>query len=268
MARDTDLASRVEAMLDDYLALGNRVENGVQARFVQWPASPSIYVANHGQCVRAQAPHEIDAVLEQHARIQRANGCTHRCFLCDSRTPPEFEARLTLEGYAVDPELELVLDGPLRADPPPIDLRCADGDDDWASIAALAREDHLDEAHRLGTPVYDVSVTEGLVAARRRRAAEERTFIARVDGVDCAFFSSWPGTCGVGKVEDLFTLPAFRHRGIATALIARAVEDARERGASAVNIGANPRETPMHMYAALGFRPVAVRRSYLWKEGG
>lgn len=266
---ESDLATRVAAMLDDYLALGNRVENGVQGRFVCWPDTPAIYDANHGQAVTASRPDEIDAVLLHHERIQARNGCRHRYFVCDHRTPAAFEARLLLEGYAVDRELELVLEGPLRARPNDgIDLRIVETEDDWAAIAALTRADHLDEAERLGTRAYDPEVTDGLVAARRRRAPEERTFLARVDGTDCACFSSWPGTHGVGKVEDLFTLPAFRHRGIATALIVRAVADARQRGAGPVNIGANPTETPMHMYAALGFRPIAVRRGYLWRETG
>jgi GNAT superfamily N-acetyltransferase len=261
-----DLASRVGAMLDDYLALGNRVENGVQVRFVSWPQTPSVYDANHAQAVTASRPDEIDAVLAAHAERQSAHGCRHRFFLCDNRTPPAFEARLLLEGYAVDRELELVLEGPLRATPGRFDMRRVESEADWAAVAHLAREDHLDKARRLGTPVYDADVTAGLVAARRRRWPEECTFVARVDGTDCAYFSSWPGTHGVGKVEDLFTLPAFRRRGVATALIARAVEDARERGADAVNIGADPKETPMHMYAALGFRPVTVRRGYLRQE--
>ncbi len=253
-------------MLDDYLALGNRVENAVQARFVSWPETPSIYDANHGQAVRARTSDEIDAVLERSDGIHAGSGCHHRYFLCDQRTPPEFEARLVLDGYRLETEIELVLEDELRAAPQEIEIREVETAEDWASIGRLAREDHVDASQRLGTPLYAESVTAGLVAARRRRGPEERTWLARVDGVDCAHFSSWPGTHGVGKVEDLFTLPGFRHRGIATALIAHAVADARARGARAVNIGADPQETPMHMYAALGFRPIATRRGYRLAE--
>jgi GNAT superfamily N-acetyltransferase len=62
----------------------------------------------------------------------------------------------------------------------------------------------------------------------------------------------------VGKVEDLFTRPDFRHRRIATALIVHCVGDARERGAGPVLIGAALNDTPMHMYEAMGFRPFCV----------
>ena len=63
-------------------------------------------------------------------------------------------------------------------------------------------------------------------------------------------------------MEDLFTVPAFRRRGVATALIAHAVGDARDRGAGPVLIGADPDDSPKHMYAAMGFRPLCVLRSY------
>jgi len=256
-----DLALRVCAMLDDYLALGNRLVESDQARFVTWPETPDVYDANHVQAVRCRGPEEIAEVLARAGEHLRGSG--HRYFLCDARTPPEFEARLLLEGYAVRRELELVLEGPLRASRREFDLRPVASEDDWSAVAHLARQNHLDDARRLGVAPLDEAVTTGLVAARRRRAPHERTWLARVEGVDCAFFSSWPGSRGIGKVENLFTLPAFRHRGIATALIDRAVADARERGASAVSIGADPTQTPMHMYVAMGFRPIAVRRGYL-----
>ena len=74
----------------------------------------------------------------------------------------------------------------------------------------------------------------------------------RVDGRDCAFFSSWPGVGGIGEVEDLFTVPASRHRGLATALIGHAVDDARRWGAGPVLMGAVADDTPKSMHAALG----------------
>jgi GNAT superfamily N-acetyltransferase len=105
-----------------------------------------------------------------------------------------------------------------------------------------------------------------MVATKRAKAPALQFFLARADdGEDCAFFSSWPGPGDgndVGKVEDLFTAPEHRRTGIATALIAHAVDDARRRGAGPVLIGADPDDTPKAMYAALGFAPACVLRSY------
>jgi GNAT superfamily N-acetyltransferase len=107
------------------------------------------------------------------------------------------------------------------------------------------------------------AITEQLVASKRAKAPSVRYFIARADGVDCAFFSAWPGENGVGKLEDLFTRAEYRGRGIGTALIAACVDDARARGAGPVLIGARLDDTPKQMYASLGFRPLCYQRSYL-----
>src|SRR5882672_2569888 len=69
--------------------------------------------------------------------------------------------------------------------------------------------------------------------------------------------------CRLDHVEDLFTRADFRGRGIGTALISACVADARARGAGPILIGARPTDTPKHMYAALGFRPLCVQRNYL-----
>ena len=80
---------------------------------------------------------------------------------------------------------------------------------------------------------------------------------------DAGFFSSWCAPNGIGIVEDLFTRREYRHRGIATALIAHCVADARERGAGPVAISARVDDTPKHMYAALGFHPTGISRAYI-----
>jgi GNAT superfamily N-acetyltransferase len=97
-----------------------------------------------------------------------------------------------------------------------------------------------------------------MVATKRIKAPALRFWLARAGEADCAFLSSWPGANGVGKVEDLFTHPDFRHRGIASALIVHCIRDVRERGAGPVLIGALPNDTPMRMYSAMGFRPFCV----------
>jgi GNAT superfamily N-acetyltransferase len=89
-----------------------------------------------------------------------------------------------------------------------------------------------------------------------------RYFLAWDEDLPRAYFSAWPGEHGIGLVEDLFTEPAFRHRGLATALIARCVKDARARGAELVVIGGDANDTPRHMYAAMGFRPLMLTRQY------
>jgi predicted N-acetyltransferase YhbS len=90
-----------------------------------------------------------------------------------------------------------------------------------------------------------------------------RYWLAYADGAPCGYFNAWEGTAGVGQVENLFVLKEARHRGLATALIHRCVTEARSRGAGSVVIVSDPTDTPKQMYAAMGFRPLAMQRSWV-----
>lgn len=234
------------------------------ATFVRAPDRPDIYDANHVSGVRAHTASEIAEVFAVCDAFFPAE-VAHRMFLVDPFTPQPFVAHLTFENYSCRTELQLVLNGELRAKPKKIEIAEATSDDDWQQVAALTRLDPLDEAERDRRDPLPEHVTAGLVAVRRRMAPEMRMWIARSDGVDCGYFASWPGANGVGMVEWLFTEKAQRRRGIATALIAHSVADARERGAGPVLIGASATGdgVPRRMYAALGFEPICVMHEFL-----
>jgi GNAT superfamily N-acetyltransferase len=259
------LLARASATLDGYLALGNLVEETPQARFVSNARARDIRDANHVSGVTAHAPGEIDEVLAHADEVFAGLG--HRHVFCGPCTPPEVEARLLLEGYRADAELQMILEGDLHARVRPVPIRPVESDADWSVLARLTRLDHEEEGRKRGRSTWSEDVTRQMVATKRAKAPDLRFWLATADGVDCGFFSSWPGVEGVGKVEDLFTQPDFRRRGIATALIAHAVADARARGAGPVLIGAEHDDTPKHMYAAMGFRPLCATRSYVKQVG-
>ncbi|HEY4398609.1 MAG TPA: GNAT family N-acetyltransferase [Acidimicrobiia bacterium] len=256
--RDEDLLRRAYETLQGYYELGCEVIDDPLARFVRNVDAPRIYDVNFAALVRAATSSEIASVLERADEV--FDGLPHRVFHIDPWTPPAFEAQLVLDGFEFEDELQLLLEDELRvpAVPPPVDMRLVESDEDWSIMRGLARLDHEEQARRRVHPLWDEEVTTEMVATKRAKAPDLRFWLARADGVDCAFLSSWPGANGVGKVEDLFTHPDFRHRAIATALIVNCVRDARARGAGPVLIGALPNDTPMHMYAAMGFRPFCV----------
>jgi GNAT superfamily N-acetyltransferase len=253
-----ELLARAYVTLQGYYELGAEVLDEPLARFVRNVDAPSVYDVNHASRVRAASAREVDAVL---ARADEVFGLSHhRVFDLDPWTPEVFPAALLLDGYELADELEMLLEGDLRAPRPPadVDVRLVDSDEDWNVVQRLTRLDHEEQVDRFAHPLWDEGVTAAMVAAKRAKAPALRFWLARVNGEGCAFFSSWPGTNGVGKVEDLFTHPDFRHRGIATALMVHCVRDARSRGAGPVLIGARPNDTPKDMYAAMGFEPFCV----------
>ena len=275
-----DLVARCVDALHAYLELGNTTATTPLATFVTHPGLPRVYDANCVTRVRAGTPDELDALLADMDRVY--GSLSHRCVQLDPLAPAGMAARLVLDDYQPDVQLQAVLEGPLalpaarRHPPEGVDIRPVGDEADWAVLARLIRQDHEETAARRGRPCWDDDVTAAMVAQKREKAPAVQFFLAADHGVDCAFFSSWPGrpaaapTPGaaegpapVGKVEDLFCAPDHRHRGIATALIACAVADCRGRGAGPVLIGAVADDTPKKMYAALGFRPLLIATAYV-----
>jgi GNAT superfamily N-acetyltransferase len=246
---------------ESYFCLGNDCLALPHARLVRNRERPEVYDANHLSRVRAETPREIERLLASADR--EFADFRHRAVQCDPFTPAPFEARLALEGYVPNPTLQLVLEAELRARPRDVEIHPADSESDWQAVARLTRLDHEEQARLQGRPAYSGQLALDMVALHRAKSPDLRFWLARADGEVCAFFSSWPGHNGVGMVEDLFTHPDHRRRGIATALIAQAVRDARERGAGAVLIGARPGDRVKRMYVSLGFRPICVTRSYV-----
>ncbi len=248
----------------DYLALGNDVREGPACRSVRCDPAPSIYEANHIQCITAASPEELDRLFAFQEEV--LGDRDHRQMLIDPATPPAVTAALALRGYSPTPLLQLVLEGALQGPPPPAaDLRLAESDEDWSHLHRLFRENHLEKDAKSGRPIYTEQVTAAMLTSKRRKAPPLRYFLAFVSDEAVAYFSAWPGAGGLGIVEDLFTRKSHRGRGIARALIHHCVDDARSRGAGDVLIGADPDDTPKHAYVAMGFRPVCLTWDWNWR---
>ena len=246
--------------LHGYFELGNDRRPVEAATLVASPECPNVYDANCATRVVAETPADIDHLLADVDVNYSALG--HRCFKIDPLTPPPFVARLVVEGYQPAVELQSVLETSVDIGEPPVAIRPVADTADWLSLAKLLRMDHLESARKRSVECWPQAITDQMVEQKKRKAPGVQFFLARVDGNDCAFFSSWPGVNGIGKVEDLFTVPSFRRRGIATALIAHAVADARRRGGELVLIGADVDDTPKLMYYRMGFRPLLLYSSY------
>ena len=259
--RPVDIVERVCAAYAWQRALGHTTERDALCRLVRDPAHPDVWDANHVSEVRARTAAEIDQVLKR--ADETLGHCRHRLFVVDPLTPPAVAARLALDDYReLVPTIQLVLRDSLRAEPRSLDLRPVTTEEDWQTIEELVRHDHVEGA-RTQAHSMPAEVTRGMVASYRKKAPAYQFFLAREDGVDCAYGAGVLAPNGLGMVEDLFTLPAFRKRGIATAMIARAIAHVRQQGADQILIGAHATADPKRLYARLGFAPVCITREYI-----
>jgi len=258
------LATRVA---DVYLAqrsLGCDVTQRAGLSLSRNAATPLIYDANFAFAVEAELA--ADGPTFEAALADAFADARHQKVVCEAGGAPIVEARLSALGFDVEQLLHMVLPGPLAAAPPlrgPVALHEATTEADWAALVRLQRSNFDERATRQGQPPFEPAVAEQMVASWRMKPGMRR-WLAHDEGTGpCAYLGSWVGQGGLGMVEDLFTEPAQRHRGIATALIDRAVREVRAEGAEAVLIGAEVEDTPKKMYLDLGFRPVCITREWL-----
>jgi GNAT superfamily N-acetyltransferase len=246
-------------MLD--LALGHPSFTEDGATFVRNPEFPRIHDANFLYDVTAAAAEEIDRLL---ARATREYA--HAALLTiriDPWTPIPFESRVALIAAERERTLILLLAGELRGRAPAHDIRPVEDDSGWRAIRNLKRREWREHVPPSEGDPDPWDIPDGLAEVARSKSPPVRYHLAFVENEPVGFLNSWSGVDGMGQVEDLFVMPEHRHRGLGTALLHHGVAEARARGAGPVVICTNVAETPKLMYAAMGWRPVAVCRQYV-----
>jgi GNAT superfamily N-acetyltransferase len=257
----TDLSSLAVDVDAANFQLGNEVFSLPGGAFVRNRELPNIYDCNHVTAITARTPAEIDELLA--AAEREFAHAAHRRFDLDHRTPPEFIARLLLDGgYERSDALVSVLEGDLIGAAPKWDIRPIESEAGWEALLALTTADFAEHQLRIGRPVED-DVAKRLWLSKKSKQPPVQYWLAYDGETVVGFMNSWEGVADVGQVEDLFTRPDYRKRGVATALIHHCVADCRAKGAGPVAIVADPTDTPKEIYARMGFRPVAVQSKYL-----
>lgn len=260
---ERELAAKISAAYAWHRALGNSVVRSELATFVFNGAHPRIWSANHASGVRASARHEIAAVFDEAER--RFSHCPQRVFTTDAFTPPAFVARLACDDYLEQTlVIQMVLLGELKAAPKsgPV-IRPVVSPADWQELAQLVETDFR-EGQRSGGPL-DADLVSGLIDGYQKKAGAAQFFLAEAGSEPCAYGSAVECPDRVGILEDFFTLPAYRGRGIATAIIACCVERLRRNGAEVIFIGAHATGAAKRLYARMGFAPLLVSRE--WVKG-
>ena len=131
-----------------------------------------------------------------------------------------------------------------------IEIRPSDGFDDWPALLALVRRAFAFMEGRIDPPS---SLNRLDAAGLAAKAAAERCFLAWLDGrlAGCVFCVPQGDALYIGK---LAVDPPLQGHGIGRALMARAEDEARNRGLNALELQTRIELTENHAaFAAMGF---------------
>jgi GNAT superfamily N-acetyltransferase len=245
--------ARVAAARRWFRALGHRANEADGVTVVATPEHPTVWEANWAAAGAGATPGDVFAALDRWF-----GGSPWRVVYTDALTPPAVEAALALADFtATGALIEMAAVAPPVAPRPaivPVDAA------NWDRLASLVAQDHREGAR---TGPHDPAVASGLLEGMRRRLDACAYWLIEVDGEAAGYGLTAICPHGLGLIEDLFTAPAWRGRGLMSGFIAAMTERLLDAGCDAVFLDAFAEAAPKRLYARLGFAPVAVTRQWV-----
>jgi ribosomal protein S18 acetylase RimI-like enzyme len=194
-----------------------------------------------------EADHLLGAVGLEHRKIEVLEGPTA------ARLEPGFRAL----GWHVERDVVMT------------HRRRPDRESDISTVEELEAselEEVWAEGTRSGPYGADEDVVQQLVQQKHvLAAAGARFFAARVDGQiasHCDLYSDGR----TGQIEAVMTLEAFRNRGLARAVVMKALEESRAAGNDLTFLLADYDDWPRHLYVKLGFDEVGSVYEFLLRR--
>jgi GNAT superfamily N-acetyltransferase len=183
-------------------------------------------------------------------------GQTHRrCDVPDEAVGARLERFFRRLGWRIDQELVMAHRGGGERVADTSIVNEVAGED----LLPLRRE--LDRAEPWAT---DDEIVEEVLDANRlwQEAGNARYFAVRAEGSPVAAAELYSDG-RIAQVEAVATLPAYRGRGYASAVVLCAVEEARSTGHNLVFLGADAGDWPKELYTRLGFEEIGRTWSFL-----
>jgi ribosomal protein S18 acetylase RimI-like enzyme len=197
-----------------------------------------------------------EEIVAEAERLQGEARLTHRrVVVLDEAEGHGLEDPFNALGWKTDAYLFMV---PRREPNRPVDT--SDVVEVQREALAPIRESILREwqPEASGEVLRQVGEADRLVAA----AGKARHFAAVVDGIPVSSTDLYSDG-RTAQIEDVGTLPAHRGKGHASAVVIRALEEARAMGHEFIFLAADARDWPKELYRRLGFDGVGERYAYL-----
>jgi len=210
---------------------------------VSTPSLPGIWSLNQ---IRVARPLGFEPLIqlaeEQLAAIRYVHIVNE-----NQETGPDLEAAFRAAGWKTEREVWMVLaDEPDR--PSDTSVVVDAGEDE---VTGLMRRWYAED--ELGAGALDQLVE---FSRREARACADRLLGVRSSDGHLVAVSKLRSDGRTAQVEDVYTAPEARGRGFGRAVVARAVELARDHGHDLIFISADDNDWPKRLYARIGFRPL------------
>jgi GNAT superfamily N-acetyltransferase len=207
------------------------------------PSLPRVFYANQFS-VELGAEASAVELVEELEPIFAAAGLAHRKVSVDDELGAALAPQVSKLGWQVEELLVM----PHHEPTPDVDTSAVDevGWQDLEPIWATGM--------RSSPEIQDEEDVRQLVAGqvRRQRAVDVRYFAARVDGEIASYCELFSGE-GTGQIESVMTLEPFRNRGLAKAIVVRALAESRAAGHDLTFLMAEAQDWPKELYRKLGF---------------
>jgi ribosomal protein S18 acetylase RimI-like enzyme len=237
MKRAVDFIRRFDERLVE------EVVPAAHGRALLTPSLPRVFYANTFSVdLGARAPAaELVAELEP---IFAAAGLAHRKLSVDDGLGASLAPQLRRLGWKAEELVVMTHDGST----PEIDTTGVE-EVGWEELEPIWAE-----GMRASPEIQDEDEVRQLVAAqhRRRIAVDVRYFAARIDG-EIASYCELFSDGRTGQIESVMTLERFRGRGLAKAIVTRALAESRAAGHDFTFLLAEAEDWPKELYRKLGF---------------
>jgi ribosomal protein S18 acetylase RimI-like enzyme len=226
--------------------LAEEITPGPHGRALLTPSLPRVYYANQFSVDLGAEISTADLVEELEPTFAAA-GLAHRRASIDGDLGAALAPEFRRLGWKAEELLVMLHTGST----PDVDTSVVDevGWDELEPVWA--------EGMRSSPEIQNEEEVRQLVAAqhRRRIAVDVRYFAARVDGriaSYCELFSDGK----TGQIESVMTQEQFRGRGLAKAIVTRALVESRSAGHDFTFLLAEAEDWPKELYRKLGFEAV------------
>jgi GNAT superfamily N-acetyltransferase len=220
------------------------------------PSLPLVYHRNH-LSVDLDADVSAEELVAEADSVFGPEGYRFRKITVDDELGERLAPRFRQLGWRVE---ELVVQ-PYRGPRPAVDTSSV------AEVTGADLEPLWIQGMRESPEISTEEEISQLVSAQhdRRTGAEVRYFAARVDGEVASYCELFLAD-GVGQIESVMTLEPFRNRGLAKAVVTRALEESLRAGSEVTFITASADDWPQELYAKLGFETAGRMWDFLLTE--